>query len=79
MNHWLDWELDERELMEIANKAIFYDRPDLQFKFDASAPPLIAAPIEAFGRDVKQARSRRDESGELPPKTISPSDKGEGE
>lgn len=38
---WTDWEFTERELMECANATIFRDRPDLQFKFDASAPPLM--------------------------------------
>lgn len=42
-DRWIDWELSERELMEIANRAIFYNRPDLQFKFDGSAPPLLPA------------------------------------
>lgn len=41
MSHWTDWSISEREMMEAANAAIFYDRPDLQFKFDGSAPPLI--------------------------------------
>jgi len=40
---YCEWEISERELMEAANAAIFYNRPDLQFKFDASAPPLIPA------------------------------------
>jgi hypothetical protein len=29
------------ELLRIANETIFYDRPDLQYRFDRSAPPLI--------------------------------------
>lgn len=32
------------ELLRIINETIFCDRPDLQFRFDASAPPLIPAP-----------------------------------
>lgn len=41
-----DWEISERELMEAANSAFFYNRPDLRYRFDASAPPLIPTPPE---------------------------------
>lgn len=43
MDRWTDYEISERAIMEAANAAIFYNRPDLQFKFDGSAPPLLPA------------------------------------
>jgi hypothetical protein len=40
---WEPYDITEREFMEAANASIFLNRPDLQFRFDGSAPPLLPA------------------------------------
>ena len=64
MSHWTDWEFGERELMECANATIFRDRPDLQFKFDGSAPPLLTAiATEAGTAETPQSGSVHEGAG----------------
>jgi hypothetical protein len=75
-----DFEITERELMECANAAFFYNRPDLQYRFDGSAPPLIPSQDRSpKGGDAQQGSTRSARAGNSSKTYRNPSQEGQVE